>query len=61
AAFDAGCCHELYYTLLFDKQFVPYCTTKYIFWLGKNKFDRGGHRVERCQFIMVNSFKRIGS
>jgi hypothetical protein len=38
-AFDAGCCHELYYTLLFDIQFVPYCTTKYIFWLGKNKFD----------------------
>ena len=37
-----GCCHELYYTLLFDKQFVPYCTTEYIFWLGKNKFDRGG-------------------
>jgi len=38
AIFNAGCCHELYYTLLFDKQFVPCCTTKYIFWLGKNKF-----------------------
>ena len=33
------CCHELIHTLLFRKQFVPYCTTKYIFWLGKNKFD----------------------
>ncbi len=36
-----GCCHELYFTLLYNRQFVPCCTTKYIFWLGKNKFDRG--------------------
>jgi hypothetical protein len=34
--------HTQHYTLLFDKQFVPYCTTKYIFKIGKNKFDRGG-------------------
>ena len=34
-----ACCHELNCTLLYDRQFVPYCTTKYIFWLGKNKFD----------------------
>ncbi|MCC7317452.1 MAG: hypothetical protein IT219_02910 [Bacteroidales bacterium] len=39
--FIIGFCHELYCTPLFDNQFVPYCTTKYIFWLGKNKFDRG--------------------
>jgi hypothetical protein len=25
--------------LLFGRQFVPYCTTKYIFILGKNRFD----------------------
>jgi len=29
AAFNGACCHELYYILLFDRQFVPYCTTKY--------------------------------
>lgn len=34
-----SCCYELRNTLLFDIQFVPYCTTKWIFWLGKNKFD----------------------
>lgn len=27
-------------SVLFCRQFIPYCTTKYIFWLGKNKFDR---------------------
>lgn len=37
-----GWCHEILHTLLFRKQFVPCCTTKYIFKLGKNKFDRGG-------------------
>jgi hypothetical protein len=25
---------------LFTGQYVPCCTNKYIFWLGKNKFDR---------------------
>jgi len=34
------CTHDQAHTLLFRKQFVPCCTTKYIFWLGKNKFDR---------------------
>ncbi len=38
--FITGFCHELYCTPLFERQCVPYCTTKYIFWLGKNKFDR---------------------
>ncbi len=46
AVFDAGCCHELSYALLFDNQFVSCCTTKYIFWLGKNKFDRGGRPLK---------------
>jgi hypothetical protein len=39
--FITGFCHEFYCILLFERQCVPYCTTKYIFWLGKNKFDRG--------------------
>ncbi|MBU1368363.1 MAG: hypothetical protein KJ578_06755 [Bacteroidetes bacterium] len=37
-----ACMHDQSHTLLFRKQFMPCCTTKYIFWLGKNKFDRGG-------------------
>jgi len=37
-----GCTHDHTHILLFRKQFVRCCTTKYIFWLGKNKFDRGG-------------------
>jgi hypothetical protein len=35
-----GCTHDHTHTLLLRKQFVRCCTTKYIFWLGKNKFDR---------------------
>jgi hypothetical protein len=35
-----GWAHDHTHTLLFRKQFVRCCTTKYIFWLGKNKFDR---------------------
>jgi hypothetical protein len=31
--------HGLYDEELFYRQYVPCCTTKYIFWLGKNKFD----------------------
>ncbi len=34
--------YELSRTLLFNRQSLPCCTTKYIFKLGKNKFDRGG-------------------
>jgi hypothetical protein len=36
----ACCCHELFGLLLYCNQFVPCCTTKYVFKLGKNKFDR---------------------
>jgi hypothetical protein len=32
--------HGLYDEELFSRQYVHCCTTKYIFWLGKNKFDR---------------------
>jgi len=35
-------CHAFYFSLLFRSQFVPYCTTKHIFKLGKNKFVRIG-------------------
>ncbi len=32
--------HYLLNKFRFDSEYVSYCTTKYIFWLGKNKFDR---------------------
>lgn len=42
ATFD-DCCDEFLYTFLYRKKYMQSCTTKYIFWLGKNKFDRGMH------------------
>ncbi len=52
------CCHERIHTLLFRKQFVPCCTTKYIFWLGKNKFDRGGPSLigGASSFFFINYY-----
>jgi hypothetical protein len=40
--------HNIVSDILFTTQYLPYCTTKYIFWLGKNKFDRGGRLPECC-------------
>jgi hypothetical protein len=36
----AAACYGLLITNLLATNYVQVCTTKYIFWLGKNKFDR---------------------
>jgi hypothetical protein len=52
-----GWAHDHTHTLLFRKQFVRCCTTKYIFWLGKNKFDRDGPSVNITEgYLFHNLF-----
>ncbi len=41
----AACCHELFGLLLSCNQYVPCCTTKYVFRLGKNNFESVGRQV----------------
>jgi len=39
--------HKQIFTLLFDKQFVPCCTTRDIFFLWKNRFIVCGFRFRQ--------------
>jgi len=42
--FTLNAYRELNYTLLYEKKFMSFCTTKYIFFLGKNRFIVFGFR-----------------
>ena len=48
------CKNDIPPTQIFEgAPYLPCCTTKYIFWLGKNKFDRGGRQAKyslTCMF-----------
>ena len=38
-------CHELFGLFLSCRQYMPCCTTKYVFKLGKNNFESVGRQV----------------
>jgi len=52
----AGCYHEGVHNILFRNQFVRCCTTKYIFWIGKNKFD-DDCRHKLTAFLIFSKFQ----